>query len=179
MVQLKGNGTRGTGPKLASKDLGSAFRSLKKVQKTVGREVSHPGPTNYKKQANKQKVEKSWRKCSKKKSVGWKERTLLKIVLFWNSIPHYCHMFWMVFFVGKLHDDKLAAHKNLVTQGTHSCSSRWETTSVDVKKLPIPKITNGQPHRPLKNGLFQGTIGCTPNSVPMVSIVFSRDSWGL
>ncbi len=25
----------------------------------------------------------------------------------------------------------------------------------------------------------QGTIGCTPNSVPMVFIVFSRDSWGL
>ena len=27
--------------------------------------------------------------------------------------------------------------------------------------------------------LFQGTIGCTPNSVPMVFTVFSRDSWGL
>ena len=27
--------------------------------------------------------------------------------------------------------------------------------------------------------LYQGTIGCTPNSVPMVFIVFSRDSWGL
>ena len=26
--------------------------------------------------------------------------------------------------------------------------------------------------------LVQGTIGCTPNSVPMVFIVFSRDSWG-
>ena len=26
---------------------------------------------------------------------------------------------------------------------------------------------------------IQGTIGCTPNSVPMVFIVFSRDSWGL
>ena len=26
---------------------------------------------------------------------------------------------------------------------------------------------------------LQGTIGCTPNSVPMVFIVFSRDSWGL
>ena len=26
---------------------------------------------------------------------------------------------------------------------------------------------------------YQGTIGCTPNSVPMVFIVFSRDSWGL
>ncbi len=25
----------------------------------------------------------------------------------------------------------------------------------------------------------QGTIGCTPGSVPMVFIVFSRDSWGL
>ena len=25
----------------------------------------------------------------------------------------------------------------------------------------------------------QGTIGCTPNSVPIVFIVFSRDSWGL
>ena len=25
---------------------------------------------------------------------------------------------------------------------------------------------------------FQGTMGCTPNSVPMVFIVFSRDSWG-
>ena len=24
----------------------------------------------------------------------------------------------------------------------------------------------------------QGTMGCTPNSVPMVFIVFSRDSWG-
>ena len=24
----------------------------------------------------------------------------------------------------------------------------------------------------------QGTIGCTPNSVPRVFIVFSRDSWG-
>ena len=27
--------------------------------------------------------------------------------------------------------------------------------------------------------LFQGTIGCTPNSVPMVFVVFSRDSSGL
>ena len=27
--------------------------------------------------------------------------------------------------------------------------------------------------------MIQGTIGCTPNSVPMVFIVFSRDSWGL
>ena len=27
--------------------------------------------------------------------------------------------------------------------------------------------------------LSQGTIGCTPNSVPMVFIVFSGDSWGL
>ena len=27
--------------------------------------------------------------------------------------------------------------------------------------------------------LFQGTIGCTPNNVPMVFIVFCRDSWGL
>ena len=26
---------------------------------------------------------------------------------------------------------------------------------------------------------IQGTIGCIPNSVPMVFIVFSRDSWGL
>ena len=25
---------------------------------------------------------------------------------------------------------------------------------------------------------IQGTIGCTPNSVPMVFIVVSRDSWG-
>ena len=24
---------------------------------------------------------------------------------------------------------------------------------------------------------FQGTMGCTPNSVPMVFIVFPRDSW--
>ena len=30
-----------------------------------------------------------------------------------------------------------------------------------------------------KNSQNQGTIGCTPNSVPMVFIVFSRDSWGL
>ena len=28
-------------------------------------------------------------------------------------------------------------------------------------------------------GTYQGTIGCTPNSVPMVFIVFSRDSWRL
>ena len=27
--------------------------------------------------------------------------------------------------------------------------------------------------------IVQGTIGCTPNSVPMVFIVFSWDSWGL
>ena len=27
--------------------------------------------------------------------------------------------------------------------------------------------------------LNQGTSGCTPKSVPMVFIVFSRDSWGL
>ena len=31
----------------------------------------------------------------------------------------------------------------------------------------------------LGGGFNQGTIGCTPNSVPMVFIVFSRDSWGL
>ena len=29
------------------------------------------------------------------------------------------------------------------------------------------------------SGKYQGTIGCTPNSVPMIFIVFSRDSWGL
>ena len=27
--------------------------------------------------------------------------------------------------------------------------------------------------------LYQGTSGCTTNSVPMVFIVFSSDSWGL
>ena len=27
--------------------------------------------------------------------------------------------------------------------------------------------------------IHQGTIGCTPNSVPKVFVVFSRDSWGL
>ena len=26
--------------------------------------------------------------------------------------------------------------------------------------------------------IVEGTIGCTPTSVPMVFIVFSRDSWG-
>ena len=25
--------------------------------------------------------------------------------------------------------------------------------------------------------LFQGAIGCTPNSVPVIFIVFPRDSW--
>ena len=29
-----------------------------------------------------------------------------------------------------------------------------------------------------RDATFQGTIGCTPNSVPMVFIVFSRDYWG-
>ena len=29
-----------------------------------------------------------------------------------------------------------------------------------------------------RNLINQGTMGCTPNSVPMVFIVFSRDSWG-
>ena len=29
-----------------------------------------------------------------------------------------------------------------------------------------------------QGGNNQGTMGCTPNSVPMVFIVFSRDSWG-
>ena len=28
-------------------------------------------------------------------------------------------------------------------------------------------------------GFIQGRIGCTPNSVPRVFIVFSGDSWGL
>ena len=27
--------------------------------------------------------------------------------------------------------------------------------------------------------MFQGTIGCIPNSIPMVFIVFSRDGWGI
>ena len=27
--------------------------------------------------------------------------------------------------------------------------------------------------------MYQGTIGCTPNSVPMVFMMFSRDSWRL
>ena len=30
-----------------------------------------------------------------------------------------------------------------------------------------------------KTGPYQGTLGCTPNSVHMVFIVFSRNSWGL
>ena len=38
-------------------------------------------------------------------------------------------------------------------------------------------------HFGMSNFIFvvsvQGTIGCTPNSVPMVFIVFCRDSWGL
>ena len=32
---------------------------------------------------------------------------------------------------------------------------------------------------PPQKGDIQGIIGCTPNSVPMVFLVFSRDSWGL
>ena len=32
---------------------------------------------------------------------------------------------------------------------------------------------------PMGSGIFQGAIECTPNSVPMVFIVFSSDSWGL
>ena len=30
-----------------------------------------------------------------------------------------------------------------------------------------------------ENVMHRGTIGCPPNSVPMVFIVFSRESWGL
>ena len=30
-----------------------------------------------------------------------------------------------------------------------------------------------------ETGTSQGTMECTPNSVPMVFIVFSRDSWRL
>ena len=30
-----------------------------------------------------------------------------------------------------------------------------------------------------KKVIVQGTIGCTPNNVPIVFIVFSRDSWAL
>ena len=151
MVQLKGNGTRGTGPKLASKDLGSAFRSLKKVQKNGGKRERGfpPWPNTLKKQANKQKVEKSWRKCSKKKC--WLKRTNSledSVILKFHSalLPYVLDGF----FVGKLHDDKLAAHKNLVTQGTHSCSSRWETTLVGCEGFPIPKITNGSTSPPEK-----------------------------
>ena len=34
-------------------------------------------------------------------------------------------------------------------------------------------------HVKFRGRKFQGTIGCTPSCVPMVFIVFSRDSWGL
>ena len=44
------------------------------------------------------------------------------------------------------------------------------------KKMNLkPAIFEKNPSN-LKN---QGTVGCTPNSVPMVFIVLSRDSWGL
>ena len=31
----------------------------------------------------------------------------------------------------------------------------------------------------VRQPLYQGTMGCTPNSVPMAFVVFSMDSWGL
>ena len=40
-------------------------------------------------------------------------------------------------------------------------------------------VVFGFSERSKLNHTFQGTIGCTPKSVPMVFIVFSRDSWGL
>ncbi len=34
-------------------------------------------------------------------------------------------------------------------------------------------------NQPFMQVNIQGTFGCTSNSVPMVFVVFSRDSWGL
>ena len=39
--------------------------------------------------------------------------------------------------------------------------------------------TKGHNHNITDISQSQGTIGCTPNSVPMVFIVFSTDCWGL
>ncbi len=63
---------------------------------------------------------------------------------------------------------------------------KWKKrTDTDGLFKKVSKIDSAM-GRPKKNGVchvlhfwkLQGTIGCTPNGVPMVFIVFSRDSWG-
>ena len=63
---------------------------------------------------------------------------------------------------------------SLFTTGTNR-----RTWDFIVKKTEPPVA--GQTHETSESipfAVFQGTIGCTPNSVPIVFIVFSRDSWG-
>ena len=54
---------------------------------------------------------------------------------------------------------------------TYTLSGVWGLGSVDVLA--------SQAANQADSGFNQGTMGCNPNSVPMVFIVLSRDSWGL
>ena len=70
---------------------------------------------------------------------------------------------------------KLTASLNLKMDG-------WKTI-VSLKGMPSCQVllllVSERVYFRLSAILNQGIVGCTPNSVPMVFIMFSRDSWGL
>ena len=62
-----------------------------------------------------------------------------------------------------------------------SCPSRNCFGLVDKTRQVMFEAGHPRPlsYRERFEGMHQGTMGSTTNSVPMVFIVFSRDSWGL
>ena len=133
----------------------------------------------------------TWCKCM----VGLRDFPLIVPCLGWfhiidpcsepNVKPVFCGMtqafWWVVSRIGYL---LYAGGKCLVGKWNGSQfdeeifgSDGWEKPFNANYKHPTTKLetaTNG-----FGAGRIQGTIGCTPNSVAMVFIVFSRDSWGL
>lgn len=59
----------------------------------------------------------------------------------------------------------------------HGKDADLELSRLNSKVVPVISA----PHRfqPFGKISNQGTIGCTPNNVPMVFVVFCRDSWGI
>ncbi len=91
----------------------------------------------------------------------------LRPCMFWSTVPLFlcCH-------------HTQAASPKFPIKGKHSkfSTSKVETSGPTFQFLVRDSLCHKDSCHPPKSAV-QGTIGCTPNSVPMVSIVFYRDSW--
>ena len=71
------------------------------------------------------------------------------------------------------------SYKYIMFNDVSPCIHDKDIFSLVFKMHHSNEVQNLEAFEPRESGNVQGTIGCTPNSVPMVFIVFSRDSWGL